>query len=231
MAELTVLRVEVADLGSKDTKSLSAGKSSTVNSLAAGAIGGTVAGNFNGEGGGGINNLISNSRGGTVEDMKERRRLALGRLRGALTAPSKNAGTTIFTPSERLKAIGGSSGSYLRNIPLPSYKQVTTGTAALATSAAAVYSVYSNYKQAGLEMSGATHAALKQARNGQKAQFAATLTAAAIVNPALALPVIAMKAYNLAQTNRKELFEMQKSQITSEILQRNLVKNVAERRF
>lgn len=100
-----------------------------------------------------------------------------------------------------------------------------------ATIGSAAYSIYSNYQQTGLELSGATHAAAVQARKGQAANELVGLGVAVMINPALAAPMIAMKAWQLSQTNRRELFEMKKSQMTSTILQRNLVKNVAERRF
>ena len=129
----------------------------------------------------------------------------------------------------KLQTAKMSAGVYARNISLP--KITTTQAAGVATSAAAMYGIYSNYQKAGLEMSGATHAAAVQGRNGQLANTAIQIGVAAMINPLLAAPMIAMKAYQLAQTNRKELYEIQKSVMVSQIMQRNLVKTVAERRF
>ena len=105
------------------------------------------------------------------------------------------------------------------------------GTTGIISSGAAAYSLYSNYQKTGMELSGATHAAAVQGRKGNVATSAAALGGAALINPGLAALTIAMKAYQLSQTNRKELFNIQKEQLISTVLQRNLIKNVAERRF
>lgn len=96
---------------------------------------------------------------------------------------------------------------------------------------AAVYNVYSENQRLGMELSGSTHAASVQARKASLASFGAQLAGAALINPIAAVGVLAMKAYQTSQTNRKEIFEIRKSQIQAQVLQRNLVKNVAERRF
>ena len=108
---------------------------------------------------------------------------------------------------------------------------VTKGIGATAALGASSYSLYSNYQKTGYELSGATHAAALQDRKGQAANTLLTIGVATVINPLLAAPVIAMKAWELSQNNRREIFEIRKSQIQSEVLQRNLVKNVAERRF
>ena len=110
-------------------------------------------------------------------------------------------------------------------------KKFARGTTALASTGAAAYKAYSDYQVAGLQLSGATHSASVQSRKGNMASDLTGLGIAIAINPVLAAPMIAMKAYQLAQTNRKELFAIRKSQIESEVLQRNLVQNVAESRF
>ena len=230
MSELTVLRVEVASAGESNNSSLESGKGkgSTGTSLAAGAIAGKAAS------GGFINhsdNLSQRLKGASANgsmffgrgDSREER------LYNRTTARE------MFVKSNR-----GSVGRdraismYRRNISGPSGKQLkagAVGVGGVATSAGAVYSIYSNYQKTGLELTGATQAASIQARKGEAANQAIGLGVAVMINPLLAAPMIAMKAYQLAQTNRRTIYDIQKSVVQSTILQRNLVRNVAERRF
>jgi len=82
-----------------------------------------------------------------------------------------------------------------------------------------------------LELSGATHAAAKLKRGSNMLTTGASLGAALLINPALAPAVIGLKAYQLAQTNKKEIYAIGKAQLESTVMQRNLITNVAERRF
>ena len=93
------------------------------------------------------------------------------------------------------------------------------------------YSLYSNYKVSGYQMSGASHAASKQQRKGNVANLSAQLATATLVHPTLLPVTLAYKIYELEQTVRKEIFEIQKSQILAGIEQQNLVRNSIERRF
>lgn len=215
MPEVTLLRVEISEPVEESESSLGSKKSSKSSSLAAGAAGGAI---------------VSSSGkflfGSTPEDMSEFLKTGIDGSR-ATTRGSRRI-------ARRLAITNANPAQYGRNISSISAESIKIGTritGAATTAGAAAYSVYSDFQQTGLELSGSTHAAAIQQRKGQMANELAGLGVAVMINPVLAAPVIAMKAWQLSQTNRKELFEMRKSQITSEVLQRNLVKNVAERRF
>ena len=232
MNDITVLRVEVANVDSKSESSLASGKgkSSASTGLAAGAVAGA-----------GVSQPLSKRDKITAEliayDDAEvaagRKGLSYGRASTRLGRLNERKQALLqMTDPELTKYEKKLAGrQYARNISAPTYKQASTGIATVATSAAAAYSLYSNYQKAGLEMSGATHAASIQSRKSEAANALVGIGIAAMINPLLAAPMIAMKAWQLAQTNRKELFEIQKSQIQSQVMQRNLVKTVAERRF
>jgi len=94
------------------------------------------------------------------------------------------------------------------------------------------FAVVSEHQRASLEMTGATHAASKKARETKGVMDTAGLALVAKAGgPYGAALYLGYKAYALAQENRRKLYDMDVSQIQSTILQRNLVKNVAERRF
>lgn len=219
MAELTVLRVEVSNVGEVDESSLNSKNKSTNKSLVAGGLAGASLANATLKSHYGITfpeeEMNSIGRLNTREYRKEYRRDRLSlmlrgkSLNGSRVEPWKQFGKNIDLPSmQNIKNVSGIIGG-----------------------AAAVYSVYSNYQQVGYQLSGATHAAAVQGRKSSMITGAATLGITAAVNPAIAVGLIAMKAWQTAQANRKEIFEIRKNQMTSEVLQRNLIKNVAERRF
>ena len=225
MADVTVLRVEVRDVGEVKEGSLSpSSKQSTSKSLAAGALASkamTAADKYDNDMRMALKSSVDNGslffgRGDSREERFKQRQLAKWMIR-------KTDNKKVVRPV--------ANSMYRRNISAPTYGQITTGVSAAVTLAAKGYQLYSNYQKAGYEMSGAAHAASVQDRKGQLAQSTAEIGLAMMINPLLAAPMIAMKAYQLAQTNRREIFEIQKNQMTSNILQRNLVKTVAERRF
>lgn len=100
-----------------------------------------------------------------------------------------------------------------------------------ATGAVGLYSVYSNYQKVGYQLSGASSAAARQDRNQQTASTGLMLGVAAVANPYLLPLVLVSKAWQLAQTNRQEIFKIQASQIMANIQQRNLIRDSVERRF
>lgn len=236
METITVLRVEVSNSGNDNEGSLSSGKASTSSSLVGGALAGKIASgtlkydrlSFGSEL---SNNVVESQRGTTDNIRTATREIALDGMKSSFhkrTLIEKKYGQDWGRSKQFLR----NSKTYLRNInmpniPTPSISQVS----GVLTSGAAAYSLYGNYQQTGLNLSGSTHAASVQARKNSVATSAISIGVAALVNPALAAPMIAMKAYQLSQTNRKELFAIQKEQMRASVLQSNLVKNVAEKRF
>jgi len=225
MPEVTVLRVEVSEGVGKETDSLNSNKE-TSSSLAAGAT--------TGEGIIGKKKVAAPSleyatflgRGMDEETRKWIREDSKLNLKEAFSRDFNKSGESPF--NKRGQAFRAGAKGYLSNLEKSSYIKGGVG---MATSATAIYSLYSNYQKTGYELSGATHAAAIQGRKSAIANTGLQLGAAALITPALAVPVIAMKAYQLSQTNRKEIFEIRKSQVQSQVLQQNLIKNVAERRF
>lgn len=227
MADIVVLRVEVTQSGVEQEGSLASGKGKN-GSVTAGLAGGAIAGKLaaGGLGESLSNNLMESNRAGNAMERKIIRETTLAGMRNSFhkrTLIEKQYGVDWG----RTKQFARNAQTYAKNITPPTAKAI----GGVATAAAAVFSIYSNYQKAGLEMSGATHAAAIQGRYGQMANSAVQIGVAAMINPLLAAPMIAMKAYQLAQTNRKEIFEIQKSVMISQIMQRNLVKTIAERRF
>ena len=222
MSELTVLRVEVSSAGESNEGSLKSGKTngSTGTSLAAGGVAGKLT---------------------TVGLSSKKERTAKGDELLKQMYPNTKPSSEQLAINKNMKEMFGydapkrleisKQGSALRRFNTPSAKQVGTVAGAGIALAATGYKMYSAYKIAGYEMSGSTHAAAMQSRKVSAAGSLQQIGGAMIINPALAAPMIAMQAYQLAQTNRKQLFEIQKSQIMSQVLQRNLVNTVAERRF
>lgn len=233
MPEVTVLRVEIIGDKGGTPGSLESGKGGTSSSIVAGAVGGGLVGKMSaGSYSNALNEMGSGNgpgignRGETKDQMKAMRTMGRGIMKSGLTGRDWATNGAIPKGS-RLRAIGTGAQVYATNLPGGMVK----GGVGLATSAGAVYSLYSAHKQATLQMSGASHAASVQARKGQATNQLLGLGAAAIINPALAIPMIITKLYQLEQTNRKENFEIKKSIMQSTVLQRNLVKNVAESRF
>ena len=242
MPNVTVLVVEVSNAAQEQEGSLNKNKTnSSGKSLTAGAVGGgavVATAGITAVGGAitkedysrvGINLKEGTGLvGGTYHGVRQRgiyskyKKLA---MTGSRVGPIKRA--ERMAEVDTAKTAKQYSNASFKNAAkaLPG---VATGSA---TAAAAVYSVYSNYQKAGLEMAGSSHAAAIQARKGEAANSLTQIGVAALVNPVLAAGMIAMKAWQQAQTNRKQLFDIQKSQIQSAVLQKNLVKNVAERRF
>lgn len=222
MPEVTVLRVEVSESVGKESDTLNSNKEVT-SSLEAGAI--------SGEGLAGKKSTATSpeyatflGRGTDSETRKWIREDGKINLKEAFSRDFNKE-----SPFDRRgQAFRSGAKGYLTNLEKSSYIKGGVG---MATSVAAVYSIYSNYQKTGYELSGATHAAAIQGRKSSVMNTGIQLGAATLVNPALAVPLIAMKAYQLSQTNRKEIFEIRKSQVQSQVLQQNLVKNVAERRF
>jgi hypothetical protein len=216
MTDITVLRVEVSNAGVSKEGTLESGKSkgSLGTSLAAGGVGGKL--------------LLASERERTLKGDDILRKMY---------PKTESTAAQVQNAKDMKEMFGYDAPKRLdiapeKKVRKPiTYKQVSTGVASVATLAGSAYSMYSNYQKAGYEMSGATHAAAVQGRKSQLAGTAIQIGLAAMINPLLAAPMIAMKAYQLAQTNRKELFEIQKNQMMSQVLQRNLVKTVAERRF
>jgi len=97
--------------------------------------------------------------------------------------------------------------------------------------AVAASNIYSQYKTVGYNLSGATHAAQKQQRIQSGINTVGSIIAAGVVNPALLPVIIAMKAWQLSQTNRAEIYKITSSQIVGNILQERLVTNTIQRRF
>jgi hypothetical protein len=225
MPETVLFRLQVEEIESKDTSTLEP-KESRDKAIGAGLVAGNP-GSKIGKGG-----SIFGANAEEVGDF----------LRGD---PSSRQGTPGGRRLARKLAVRNAASygpsrtdlqQYVNNIPSAQESAKALNGAArfaapYAATASAVYTAYSNYKKTGLELSGATHAAAMQQRKTDLANTAVQLGVAVAINPLLAVPVIAMKAYELSQTNRTKIFAMEKSQITSNILQRNLVKNVAERRF
>lgn len=227
MAETVLIKIQVEETESKDNSQLSKSKDKG-KSLAAGAIGGI-----------GASKIASGTfLGATAE---EARSFLDGDTRARQATPGGRKLSRKLAASNFLQYRSrDDAGQFVKNLPNPveaakmTAKAVSTAAkyaAPYAAGAAAAYTLYSNYKKTGLELSGATHAAALQQRKTDLANTGVQLGVAIAINPILAAPVLAMKAWELAETNRRELYEMRKSQLTSEILQRNLVKNVAERRF
>ena len=98
--------------------------------------------------------------------------------------------------------------------------------------ASAAYAMYSQHQSIGYSLSGASHAAAKQQRNAQGAAFATGLALSAATGQYwVTALMIAGKAWQLAQTNRQEMFKIRSSQIISSVMKERLVKNTIERRF
>lgn len=206
MAELTVLRVEVTNAGTGNSDSLKSGKAKSGKGL---GVSNKSLANHNETAVDAVSNNSSNlsrkerlmAKKGQHQVLKKES--AVGKFTSGLSSLQKGAGIAA-------------AGAQI----------VNQG-----------YQMYSNYKIAGHEMSGATHAAAVQGRKGSMISTGAdgvaliALVATGPVGMAAAAVIIAKKAWTLAQTNMKEIFAIEKDQILSEVLQRNLVKTVAERRF
>jgi hypothetical protein len=107
-------------------------------------------------------------------------------------------------------------------------KKQVLGNITLATVA---YNVYSQYKTLGHNLSGASHAGQIQQRKGTAVNKLSTVVGAAIIHPLFAAGLVANAAWQLSQTNRRELFEIKRSQIIANVMQERLVKDTIQRRF
>jgi len=216
MADVTVLRVEVSGVSGGNEGSLESGKgkSAAGTSLAAGGLGGKLA-------------LLS----------EKERTIKGDEILKKIYPKTQSTPEQLKNAKDMKELFGYEAPKRLdivptrRHIKMPSYKQVSTTAGAGITIAAKAFSMYSNYQKAGYEMSGSTHAAAIQGRRSSAADSLTQIGVGFLINPVAGAAMIAVKAYQLAMTNRKELFEIQKSQMLSQVLQRNLVKTVAERRF
>ncbi len=216
MADITVLRVEIAESSSSKEGSLESGNKSKVagGSLAAGGLGAKLA--------------LSSER---------QRTLRGDDILRSIYPKTQSTPEQLKNVKDMKELFGYEPPKRLdiapvkRTVNKPSYKQITTGVSGAVAIGTQAFSMYSNYQKAGYEMSGATHAAAMQGRTASAMSSAAQIGVGFMINPVAGAAMIAMKAYQLAQTNRKELFEIRKSQIQSQLLQRNLVKTIAERRF
>ena len=231
MSDITVLRVEISSAGVNKEGSLEsgAGKSSTGTSLAAGAVAGKASS-------GGFRDklreeVIKFDEANLRPDGNSSMGYGRAASRMARLNERKQAIVVMTDPDSMPYERKLHAKQYLKNISAPTYKQTTTAVSAAAALGTQAFSMYSNYQKAGYEMSGATHQAAVQGRKAAIGGFATSVSVAALINPLAAAGMIAMKAYQLAQTNRKELFEIRKSVIQSTILQRNLVNNIVESRF
>lgn len=102
----------------------------------------------------------------------------------------------------------------------------------MATTALAAYSIYSQYQSVGYNLSGASHAAQVQQRTTQSATFAAGLGLSIATGQYWATGMmLAGRAWQLAQQNRQELYQIRSSQIISQVMQERLVKDTIQRRF
>lgn len=216
MTDLTVLRVEVTGVGSGNEGSLESGKGkgSVGTSLAAGGIASKLA--------------LSSEKERTIKGDEILKKIY----------PKTQSTPEQLKNAKDMKELFGYEQPKRLDIAPESkvrkpitYKQVSSAAAGGIAFATQAFSMYSNYQKAGYEMSGATHAAAMQGRKASAASSASEIAIGFLINPIAGAAMIAMKAYQLAQTNRREIFEIQKSQMLSQILQRNLVKTVAERRF
>jgi len=216
MADITVLRVEISGTANGKEGSLESGNKSNAagGSLAAGGLGGKLA----------------------LSSEKERTLKGDDILKN-IYPKTKKTSEQLKTEKDMKEMFGYDAPKRMdmvptkRSIPKPTSKQVATGITSTLAVGTQAFSMYSNYQKAGYEMSGATHAAAMQGRTAQGMSTASQVAIGFVINPAAGAAMIAMKAYQLAQTNRKEIFDIKKSQMTSQLLQRNLVKTVAERRF
>ena len=216
MADLTVLRVEVSGTVSGKEGSLESGNKGTSvgGSLAAGGVAGKLA-------------LAS----------EKDRTLKGDEILKKIYPKTQSTPEQLKNAKDMKELFGYEQPERLDIVPEKkvrkpiTYKQVSTGVAGVMAVGTQAFSMYSNYQKAGYEMSGATHAAAIQSRTAQGMSSLTQIGVGFMINPVAGAAMIAMKAYQLAQTNRKELYEIQKNQITSQLLQRNLVKTVAERRF
>jgi len=111
-------------------------------------------------------------------------------------------------------------------------KKVFKSSTKVVSAAVAAYGLYSQHQSIGLSLSGASHAAERQQRSASVASFATGIGISLATGQYWATALmLAGRAWQLAQTNRQELFSMKKSQIVSSIEQKRLVTNTVQRRF
>ena len=232
MPELTLLRVELSNTGESSEGSLGTGKgkSSAGTSLVAGGVSGGVSSKL----------LLSSEKNRFLKGDEVLRQIYPKTKKTSEQLANEKSMKELFgyDAPKRLD-ISSNKNSKVRKI-MSSGKSAGLAVGGAVALASTAFTMYSNYKKAGYEMSGATHAAAMQSRTSTAVSSSISMGAA--VGGALvvggpyaaaitAAVMVAKKGYDLAQTNRRELFEIQKSQILSQVLQRNIVKTVAERRF
>jgi len=100
-------------------------------------------------------------------------------MRGALTAPSRNAGTVIFTPGERAKQLTQGAGRYLKNVPIPTVKQATVGV----TAGLQVANIAFDIAEHNASIAGNTHKAASLANRQAAINDISSIAIATAINP------------------------------------------------
>ena len=135
------------------------------------------------------------------------------------------------TKYDRFGTLMSGMKTYGQNISIPNLEYAKMSKNAIVTGTAA-YGLYSQYQSVGNTLSGASHAAQMQQRKASTATFATGISLSIATGQLWATGVlVANKAWQLAQSNRQEIYGIRSSQMTSSILRERLVKNTVERRF
>ena len=228
---ITIIRLEISDVEkSKTTNDTTPGNLSTTAAAAIGA-----------------NSLISKesdpfeamikSTGGVITDEGSTGGIISGFMRyptrlaqSGARAMSKNFIKAAMYTFDKLSIPLAWEGvnMYVRNMTPRQYK--VAGVSAIGTIMSTT-SVINQYRTIGYNLSGASHAAQMQQRKQSAINTVGSISAAAIINPWLAVGMVAHRAWQLSQQNRQELYQIKSSQIIASVMQERLVKDTIQRRF
>jgi hypothetical protein len=219
---ITIIRLEVEEIGAK-------GRSKTAGAAAAVATGAVVAKDFMSDAAldskeGMFGSTANESSTGTFAAMRYQTRLARKQARGKGLGLIGEAFKHVHKPN--LLFLGAREGSsmFVKNIEK---SQVRKG-AALGLVAV---NAFHQHKTIGYNLSGASHSAQVQQRKRQVTNRIAGIGLAAMYNPWIAVGMVAHRAWELAQTNRQEIYAIKSSQIIANVMQERLVKDTMQRRF
>jgi len=176
--------------------------------------------------------MMYSGKRGTSQDLRKLgREEALQRIKYGI---NNNRNLPEFLKTKRsigdkLGSISQGTGMLLKNTEWKTVGKYATGAA---TTALAVYSIYSQHQSVGYTLSGASHAATRQQRTATSATFATGLGISLATGQYWATALmLAGRAWQLGQTNRQEIYKIESSQIISSVMKERLVKNTIERRF
>jgi hypothetical protein len=229
MAEnITIIRLELTNVGNvASTLSPNEVSPGNLKDLASGIVGGALAAGYLKHSFGDSmlgSTQTSGTPGGVIsEKIRYPNRLA---RREALQM-GKNIRTEAWKHLDfNAWKIGAEMG--IRNMGAREFKKGSLGVMGLAV---AGYNMYSQHKVIGYNLSGASHSAQVQQRKAQAVNRMSSIAGAAILNPWLAVGMIAHRGWELAQQNRQELYQIRSSQIIAGVMQERLVQNTIQRRF